>query len=446
MTNAPDILDLLNESLEEGDLSIADKLLRDLHPSEIARILESLPAKQREKLWELDSVEEAEVLPYMNEGIRVDLMQDMEPHEVAAATEEMDTDDAADVLQDLPDEVVEQVLQAMDLPQRQRLTQVLFYPEDSAGGIMNIDTLTVRAEVSLDVVFRYLRRFSKLPSRTDMLIVVDRNNKYQGGLLLTRLLISDPELTVSEVMSTDIEPIPARTPTLEVARLFEERDFISAPVVDEAGFLVGRITVDDVVDVIRADTEHNWMRQAGLNEDDDMFSPILTTTYYRAFWLGINLATAFLAAWVIGLFEDTLEKVVALAILMPIVASMGGIAGTQTATVVIRGLALGRITGTNAPWLLRKEIAVGILNGVIWASVVAVVAILWFGSVKLGLIIGCAIIINLFFAALSGLLIPLILNRLSIDPALASGVILTTVTDVIGFMAFLGLATLLLLN
>jgi magnesium transporter len=441
-----DILNLLHETLERGDLSVADELLKGLHPSEIARILESLPAKQREKIWELESVDEGEVLPYMSEGVRIDLMQDMDPHEVAAAAEDMDIDDAADLLQDLPDDVVEQVLQMMDAPQRQRLTKVLFYPEDSAGGIMNIDTLTVRTEVSLDVVFRYLRRFSKLPGRTDMLIVVDRDSKYLGGLLFARLLTSDPELTVGEVMSTDITPIPARTPTLEVARLFEERDFVSAPVIDDEGFLVGRITIDDVVDVIRAEAEHNLMGRAGLDEDDDMFAPILTTTYHRALWLGINLATAFLAAWVIGLFENTIEQIVALAVLMPIVASMGGIAGSQTLTVVIRGIALGKVTDMNVPWLLRKEVSVGLLNGLIWSVVVACTATLWFGSVKLGLIIASALIINLFFAALSGMLIPVLLNRLSIDPALAGGVILTTVTDVIGFTAFLGLATLLLLN
>lgn len=439
-------LNLLHEALERGDLSVANELLKDLHPSEIARILESLPAKQREEIWELDGIEEGAVLPHMNEGVRIELMQDMEPHEVAAAAEEMDTDDAADLLQDLSDEVVEQVLQVMDAPQRQRLTKVLFYPENSAGGIMNIDTLTVRTEVSLDVIFRYLRRFSKLPSRTDMLIVVDRDNKYLGGLFLTRLLTSDPQLTVSEVMSTDITSISTSTSTLEVARLFEERDFVSAPVVDEEGFLVGRITIDDVVDVIRAEAEHNLMGQAGLDEDNDMFAPILTTTYHRAFWLGINLATAFLASWVIGLFEGTLDKIVALAILMPVVASMGGIAGSQTLTVVIRGIALGKVTDTNKLWLLRKEVAVGLLNGLMWSVVVAGIAILWFSSIKLGLIIGFAIIINLFFAALSGMLIPILLSRLSIDPALAGGVILTTVTDVVGFMAFLGLATLFLLD
>lgn len=441
-----DALNLLHETLEEGDTHATSELLEALHPSEIARILESLPAKQREQVWELESVEEGEVLPYVSEGVRVELMQDMDPHEVAAATEEMDIDDAADLLQDLPDETVEQVLQAMAVPQRQRLTQVLFYPEDTAGGIMNIDTLTVRPEISLDVIFRYLRRFPKLPSRTDMLIVVDRDNKYLGGLLLTHLLTSDPKATVNAVMSNDITPIPARTPTLKVARLFEERDFISTPVVDEEGYLVGRITVDDVIDVIRTEAEHNLMGRAGLDEEDDMFASTLTTTYHRAFWLGINLTTAFLAAWVIGLFEETLDKVVALAVLMPIVASMGGIAGSQTLTVVIRGIALGKVTDTNIPWLLRKEVSVGLLNGFLWSTVVACVAMIWFSSFKLGLIIGVALIINLFFAALSGMLIPVILNRLSIDPALAGGVILTTVTDVIGFAAFLGLATFLLVS
>lgn len=440
------ILDMLHTALEKNDVTAINDILKELHPSEIALVLESLPAEQREYLWQQEGLEQGEVLPYVGESVRVELMQYMAPHEVAAATVSMDTDDAVDLLQDLSEEVIEEVFQSMDAQHRARLTQVLFYPEDSAGGLMNIDVLTIRPDVSLDVVFRYLRSHPKLPSKTDMIMVVNRDNQYQGGLLLTNLLTHEPELTVETVMSKDVEPILAHLPTLEVARLFEQRDFLSAPVVDEEGHLVGRITIDDVVDVIRAEAEHNLMGRAGLDEEDDMFAPVLVAARDRALWLGINLGTAFLAAWVIGLFEHTLEKVVAVAVLMPIVASMGGIAGTQTLTIVIRGIALGKITVNNVPWLLKRELAVGLFNGLGWAIVVAIAAVVWFGNIQLGIIIGSAIIINLFFAALAGMLIPLLLKRLSIDPALAGGVILTTITDVVGFFAFLSLATIWLLN
>jgi magnesium transporter len=440
----PTSLDNLHDALEKNSKAKIQKLVKELHPSEIADILESLPPKQRDKLWQ--RVEQKEVLPYVNDGVRGDLMLDMPPAEVAAATKSMDTDDAVDVLQDLPEEVTEKVLQAMDMQHYRRLRQVLFYPEDSAGGLMNTDILVVRTEMTLKMVLRYLRRFDKLPEKTDVLMVVDCNNCYRGVLPITDLLINGPKVTVEQVMSTEMEAIEAQLSAHEVARLFEQRDLLSVPVVDEQGILVGRITVDDVVDVIRAEADHHLMGRAGLDEEDDMFAPILTTTRDRALWLGINLGTAFLAAWVIGLFEATLEKLVALAVLMPIVASMGGIAGSQTLTVVIRGMALDQITNTNVPWLLRKELAVSLLNGIVWAAVVGIIASIWFSSVELGLIIGSAIIINLFFAALAGVLIPVLLRRLSIDPALAGSVILTTVTDIIGFGAFLGLATVLLLS
>jgi len=441
----PTPLDTLHEALEQGTSAEVDELIEELHPSEIADILESLPAKQRNQLWEQESVEQKKVLPYVSDGVRVELMQDMPPAFVAAATQSMETDDAVDILQDLPDDVVEKVLQAMDMQHHRRLTQVLYYPEKSAGGLMNTDILSVRTEMTLKMVLHYLRHFDQLPAKTDVLMVVDSNNYYRGVLSITDLLINAPKLTVEQVMSTEIEAIHAQLSAHEVALLFEQRDLLSAPVVDEQGILIGRITIDDVVDVIRAEADHHLMGRAGLDEEDDMFAPVLTSTRNRALWLGINLATAFLAAYVIGLFEATIDKIVALAVLMPIVASMGGIAGSQTLTIVIRGMAVGKITGTNIPFLLRKELAVSFLNGVIWAVVVAVIAILWFGSVKLGLIIGSALIINLFCAALAGVLIPWLLYRLSIDPALAGGVILTTITDVIGFAAFLGLATVFLL-
>lgn len=441
-----EILQEVHDALERNAFHHVDELLTELHPAEIATVLESLPNRQRDIVWESDSIDESEVLAYLNDAVRVDLIQDMDAEEVAAATEQMDADDAVDLLQDLPEGVIAEVLQAVDEQQRDRFTQILFYPEDSAGGLMNIDALTVRADLTLKIVMRYLRLKKELPEKTDVLMVVDRNNYYQGTLSLTDILTHEPAKTVAQVMQTTLEPVLVTESTQEVARVFEQRDLLSAPVVDENGLLLGRITIDDVVDVIRETADHVMMGRAGLDEEEDMFAPILSTTKQRAIWLGINLGTAFLAAWVIGLFSNALEQIVALAVLMPIVASMGGIAGSQTLTVVIRGMALGQVSATNAPWLLRKEIAVGILNGCLWALVVAGLAVLWFKSWSLGIIIGSALLINLFFAALAGMLIPLLLKRLSIDPALAGGVILTTVTDVIGFAAFLGLATLFLLN
>jgi magnesium transporter len=439
-------LDTLHETLETGSAAEIEALVEELHPSEIADILESLPPKQRDQLWQQENLEQEEVLPYVSDAVRVDLMEDMPVAELAVATQSMDTDDAVDMLQDLPDDKVEEVMQVMDMQHYRRLRPVLFYPEESAGGLMNTDILVVRTEMTLKMVLRYLRRFDKLPEKTDVLMVVDCNNCYRGVLSIMDLLTHSPKLTVQQVMSSEIEAIDAQLSAHEVARLFEQRDLLSAPVIDEQGILVGRITIDDVVDVIRSEADHHLMSRAGLDEEDDMFAPVLTTTRNRAVWLGINLATAFLAAYVIGLFEATLDKVVALAVLMPIVASMGGIAGSQTLTVVIRGMAVGQITDTNTPFLLRKEIFVSLLNGILWAIVVAFIAILWFDNIKLGLIIGSALLINLLFASLAGVLIPWILNSLSIDPALAGGVILTTVTDIIGFAAFLGLATVFLLN
>ena len=309
---------------------------------------------------------------------------------------------------------------------------------------MNTDTLTVRPENSIDVVLRYLRKKGQLPPMTDSLIVVDRNNRYLGVVPLTTLLTREPQLNIGDLLDNAFEGIPAEMKDTDVATLFTHRDFVSAPVVDKDGILLGRITVDDVVDVIRDEADHSLMRMAGLNEEDDMFAPVIRSSRRRAFWLGINLLTALAASWVIGLFDTTIQKLVALAVLMPVVASMGGIAGSQTLTLVIRGMALGQITGANARRLLRKELAVGILNGLVWAIVVAGVAIGWFGDVQLGIIIGAAIIVNLITAALAGALIPIMLRKLGTDPALGGGVVLTTITDIIGFFAFLGLATLFL--
>ena len=420
-------------------------LLGEMHPSEIADLLESLPLKERETLWDLiEPTLEGNVLSEVQDAVRASLLEHMQPQEVAEVTKDLETDDAADILQDLPEDVIATVLASMDAQNRDRLASILSYSEDNAGGLMNIDVVPIRADVSLDVVSRYLRQLGDIPDQTDNLMVVDRDNRYLGVLPLADILTKKLDTSVGENMIEEAG-IHADTPKHEVARIFEQRDWFSAGVVDDENKLLGRITVDDVVDVIQEEAEQTVRSMAGLGEDD-MFAPVLTTAKRRSIWLGINLLTAFLASWVIGRFSETIEQLVALAVLMPIVASMGGIAGSQTLTIAIRGIALGQISKANSRILMIKEVAVGIFNGLIWATVVAVVASLWFGNLSLGIIIGLAMIINLVIAAFAGALIPLTLKRFGVDPAIAGGVLLTTVTDVVGFMTFLGLATLFLVS
>lgn len=442
----PGHLELLADALESGRLQPVRRLMNSLTAQEIADLLESLPPPKRQVVWSLvDSEYDGEVLVHVNDEVRASLIKEMDPEELVAATGTLDIDDLADIIEDLPETVVQEVLHSMDKENRERLEHVLTYPEDSAGGLMNPETVTVRADVTLDVVLRYLRLRGELPEATDTLYVISRTGRYIGWLPLTDLLTRDPALTVKEVASTSGPAIDANTSASDVAKIFENHDLVSAPVVDEAGNLIGRITIDDVVDVIREEAEHSVLSMAGLDEEDDMFAPVVQSVGRRAIWLGVNLLTAFLAAWVIRQFEVTLEQVVALAILMPVVASMGGIAGTQTLTLMVRGMALGQVGAGNTGALLSKEIAVGVLNGLLWAVVIAAIAGIWFQNVNIAAIIAAAIVINLVAAALSGVVVPLALRRLDIDPALAGGVVLTTVTDVVGFLAFLGLGTLYLL-
>ena len=311
---------------------------------------------------------------------------------------------------------------------------------------MNPDLVTVRADVSVDVVLRYLRLRGELPENSHHLYVVNRRRQYQGRMAFAQLLIADPEAPVNRLMDTEQPAIDAHTPVAEVARQFADHDWVSAPVVDENNVLLGRITVDDVIDIIRDQAEHQALGAAGLDEDEDLFAPVPRTTRRRAVWLGINLLTAFLASWVIGNFEHVLQKVVACAVLMPIVASMGGVAGTQVLTLMVRALALGQVSASNAVPLLRKELLVAFANGVLWALAVGGVALVVYRDVLLATAFGAAMVINLLAAALSGVFLPLLLQRIRIDPALAGGVILTTVTDCCGFASFLGLSTLLLLH
>ena len=436
----------LNTALQTGTMQHAKGMLNELAPAEIAHLLESIPPAERNFLWDLvDAEKEGEILIDLNDEIRHGLIRDMSLQELVEATEGMDVDDLADFIQSLPDKITTQVLTSLDTQHRERLEAVLSYPEDSAGGIMDTDTVTVRAEVTLDVVLRYLRLLGELPGHTDKLFVTTRDNTYVGVLPFSTLLTHDEELTVADVMSDDFEIIKASMEDDEVARLFETHDLISAPVVDENMKLLGRITVDDVVDVIREEGEHSVLSMAGLNEEDDLFAPVISSSRRRAVWLGINLITAFMASWVVSNFEGTLEKVVAIAVLMNVGASMGGIAGTQTLTLVIRGMALGQLSRSNRRWLMSKEIMVGLFNGIGWALVIALIAMFWFDDINIGLVIAAATIINLFVAAFSGVAIPLLMRKINIDPAIAGSVVLTTVTDIVGLFVFLGLATLFLL-
>lgn len=419
--------------------------MQAMHPAEIADALESLPTQRRRMLWELvDTEVEGEVLMEVGEEVRTDLVRQMEFAELKQATEQLDLDDLADFCQSLPERLTADLLAGMGRHDRERLEQVLSYPEDSAGGLMNVDIITVRGDVTLDVVLRYLRRRGDMPRHTDRIWIVDLYGRYRGELPIRKLLTSSSSTLVSEVAEHAIEPLHVLTPDNEVSRIFEDYDLVSAPVVDDNNRLIGRVTVDDVVDLIREEAEQSVLSMAGLSQEDDTFSPVVRSARRRAIWLGVNLVTALLAAWVIAQFQTTLDRVITLAVLMTVVPSMGGIAGSQTLTLVIRGQALGLVNRRNSRSLLIRELSVGLINGMAWALIVSLFTYLWFGDMQIGLILGVALLINLLFAALAGLIIPLALRRLGVDPALAGGVILTTVTDVIGLVAFLGLATWLL--
>jgi len=439
-------IELLREKLGSGRMRSARIMVNSLHPSEVARLLESLPLKERAMLWELvDHDLEGDVLVEVAEEVRDGLLEGMGTEELIAATEGMEVDDLADLIADLPETVTREVLQSLDKQDHERLQQILAYDEESAGGMMNVDVVTVRPDVTLEVVARYLRVVGNIADGTDSIFVVSRDNTYIGSLFLSRLLTNDPDDMVAKVMSTDLMPIPAHTPSNQVVWEFENRDLLSAPVVDEDNRVLGRITVDDVVDVIRDEAEHALMGAVGLDEEDDMFAPVFKSATRRALWLGVNLGTAFLAAAVVEQFQTTIDAIVLLAVLMPIVPSMGGVAGTQSLVIITRAIALGQINRANAAGILRKEVLVGVLNGLGWAIIVSMCAYLWFGDWRIGAIIGAAMIINLVIAAGAGFFIPLTLKRLKVDPALAGGVVLTTVTDVVGYVAFLGLGATFLI-
>ena len=439
-------LEVLRAALDRGGTRQVGRLLNALNPAEIADLLESLPLPQRAIVWELVDLEhEGSVLVEVNDEVRNSLISRMDSAEVVAAASNLDIDDLADLVGELPEPINREVLRSLDVGDRLSLQSILKYEEDSAGGLMNPDTLTVRGDVTVEVVLRYLRMLREIPADTDALFVVNRNDGYLGSVYITRLITADQGQTVSEIMDTEVPAIGATVAAAEVATLFENYDLVSAAVIDDNGKLLGRITVDDVVDVIRDEASRSVLSMAGLDEDDDMFAPVVVSARRRSIWLGVNLATAFLAAGVASLFEATLDEVVMLAILMPVVPSMGGIAGSQTLILITRGIALGQVERSNARWLLSKEFGVGLLNAAGWACVVALVTSWWFETWKIGLVIALALSVNLLCAAVTGVCVPLALKRLGIDPALAGGVVLTTITDVVGLAAFFGFGTWILL-
>lgn len=444
--NSKQLLDRVSKTLEKGSQIEIRNLVHSLYPAETAHVLESLEPEQRANIWAVipPSVM-GEILVEVNEEVGSGLLKITDRKDLIAACENMGSDSMVDLLHVLPEPLLSQVIETIGAQNRSRFEKTLRYAEHTAGGLMSQDILTVRSDVTLDVVARYLRKRGRIPAGTESLIVVDRTEQFQGVLPLSQFLASDPHSKVAEVMDSRGIAVIYSMPSRDVVRLFEQRNLLSMPVVADDGKVIGRITIDDIVDVIREEADHSLMGMAGLTEEHDMFAPVVTSAKRRAVWLGINLLTAFLAAWVIDLFEDTIQQIVALAVLMPIVASMGGIAGSQTLTLVIRGLALQQVSAGNTLSLLIKEVSVGLANGIFWSIVVTCVAGIWFHDSHLGILLGSAMLINLVCAALAGVTIPVVLDRLGIDPALAGGVLLTTVTDVVGFMAFLGLATLFLL-
>jgi len=440
-------LRLLSDALDSGRLGPVRRLVNTLSPAEIGNLLESLPPAKRTVVWGLvDAEDDGEVLVHVGEDVRESLLAEMDPDEIVAAVEDLDIDDLADLVEDLPDTVIDEVLKSMDRENRERLEQVLSYDEDTAGRLMNPDVVTVRADTTVDVVLRYLRLRGELPEHTDHLYVVSRRHQYLGRIALQSLLTHEANTPINQLIDDEQPAIGVEESADEVARQFSDHDWISAPVVDDNNILLGRITIDDVVDIIREQAEHQALGAAGLNEDEDLFSPVPRAWRRRLIWLGINLCTAFLASFVVKQFEGTIDQIAALAVLMSIVAGMGGNAGTQVLALMVRGLALNQVSASNINVLIWKEVRVALLNGLALGTILAVVVWAWFGNPWLSLVIGLAMTTNLLCAASAGVLIPVTLKRMGFDPAVSSSIFLTTVTDVMGFFTFLGLATLILLR
>ena len=440
-------LRLLSDALDSGRLGPVRRLVHTLAPAEIGNLLESLPHDKRIVVWGLvDPEDDGEVLVHVGDEVRESLIADMDPDELVAAVEDLDIDDLADLVEDLPGAVIDELLRSMDRENRERLEQVLSYPEDTAGRLMNPDVVTVRADTTVDVVLRFLRLRGELPDHTDHLYVVNRRHQLIGWVALQDLVTRDPGTPVNKLIDDELDSIHVDESAERVARLFSDNDWVSAPVVDDGNVLLGRITVDDVVDIIREQAEHQALGAAGLDEDEDLFSPIRRAVRGRVVWLGINLCTAFLAAFVIGRFEATIEQIVALAVLMPIVAGIGGNAAVQVLTLMVRGIALGQVGASNARILMWKELRVALINGLLIGALVGLVALVWFHDWVLSLVIFAALVINFCSAATAGVLLPLLLKRMRVDPAVAGTVVVTAVTDIMGFFSFLGLATVIMLR
>lgn len=432
--------------IQRQNLEELKQLLDKLHPADIAYILEALPLEERLIIWNLVKTEyDGDVLLETSDAVRESLITDMDSDELVAAAEQLDADEIADLAPDLPREVIDDVFWSLSLAEREQLRAAMSYPEDAVGALMDFDVITIRENVKLEVVLRYLRRLDELPDHTDQLFVVDRNEHLKGVLLISRLLVSDPDLEVAQIMTIEMVKLHPDDKAEQAAHAFERYDLVSASVVDSDGKLLGRVTVNTVLDFIRDKAENEALNLAGLSEEEDLFAPVLKSVKNRWVWLAVNLVTAFIASRVIGIFEDSIEKLVALAALMPIIAGIGGNSGNQTITMIVRALALGQVSTDNAWKLIAKEIGVSAVNGLIWGVIVGVFTYVIYQNASLGLVMTMAMILNLLLAALLGVLIPLTLRKIGRDPALGSSVMITAVTDSGGFFIFLGLATLILL-
>ena len=437
-------LNQLLESSSELSQNEIRSLLKKLSSSEIAHALESSPPKQRKLFFSLlETNEEGDVLVDLGEEIQQELVSNISNEELAEAVKELEPDETVDILQNLPEDRMNTILSKMSYRDRKRIEIGLTYPENTAGGLLNTDVISVRPSHSIEVVINYLRDQEELPDNTDKIFVVNKEDEYIGEIAISKIITCKPNLTVREIMSTSSNPILVSQDDKEVATIFERNDIISSAVIDESGKLIGRITIDDVLDVIREDADQNFLGMAGVAEDT--FAPPGRAAKSRMFWLSMNLLTAFIASMTINIFKDVLDQIVYLAILMPIVASMGGVAATQTLTIVLRGLTLEQINSSNLRWLFKRELAVSILNGLVLSILVGLVTYFWFHEITLALLISFALIINLVSSVIAGVFVPIILRRLNQDPAISGSVVVTTVTDVIGFLSFLGLATVFLI-
>ena len=441
MNNASSLnIGFIQEELLKGEFKNLKKMFNGIPPYDIAILLESSSPNNRAIIWQLiDEAIEGEILSNLSEEVREMILTFMDPSEVANVIKNLQPDQIADILQDLPETVIAEVLDAMTDQNRQLVKKVLVYPENTAGGLMNTDLILVRPNHTLEVVLKYLRLKKALPNSTDNLFVVSKTNKFRGVLPISKILTSSPDTLVKDLMQDEMDSINVDTDSLEVIRVFEKNDLISAPVTDNENNLIGRITFDDVIDEIKSEADESLRQISGI--DSDTFEKTSTAIKTRGFWLGTNLITALIAASVINIFKETLEEVIFLAVLMPIIASMGGVAATQTLTITVRGLALGQIVKANYKYIFNRELIVGITNGFLWAIVLSLIACLWFQDWMLIWVISLSMIINLLAGILSGMGIPILMRSLKMDPAVAGSVIVTTVTDVVGFFSFLGFAS-----